>query len=153
MSEPSNHVFINARQYLNIARIAEDHGNLCSVSIAAVSNYAFSVELMLKALDTTMLPSLVVQGGGLTQAELQTNIRGHNLLCVFKSLAPDVQNRLSEKFLTAKGVEIEPLLSTCCDYFVLSRYYHEPQSKISYKTSYIRTLAEGVEDALSNWNT
>lgn len=152
MSEPSNHVFINARQYLNIARIAEDHGNLCSVSIAAVSNYAFSVELMLKALDTKLLPSLVVQDGVLTQAQIQTNIRGHNLLCIFRRLAPDVRNRLREKFLAAKGVEIEPLLSTCCDYFVLSRYFHEPQSKISYKTSCIRTLAEGVEDALANWD-
>lgn len=152
MSEPNNHIFISAQQYLNIARIAEEQGQLRSVSIAVISNYAFSVELMLKALGATVLPSLNVQGGTLSQAEIQTNIRSHNLLSVFQSLPPSVKSRLKEKFRRAEGVEIEPLLSTCHDYFVLSRYFHEPESKIPYRLSDVRTLAEGVEGALSEWN-
>lgn len=102
--------------------------------------------------ERNVLPSLSVQSEVLSQAEVRTNIRGHNLLCIFRRLAPDVRSRLKQKFLTAKGVEIEPLLSTCGDYFVLSRYFHEPQSRIPYEISYIRILAEGVEDALSNWD-
>ena len=153
LSVPSNHVFINAQQYLNIARITDGSGHLYDVSIAAVSNYAFSVELMLKALDTTLLPSLPVQDGVLSGAEIQTNIRGHNLLSIFQKLPTDVQQRLAKKFLEANGMEVEPLLSTCGDYFVLSRYFHEPQSKIAYRISDVRSLAEGVEHAMLSWNT
>lgn len=152
MSEPSNHVFINAQQYLNIARIADENGHLYDVSIAAVSNYAFSVELMLKALDTTLLPSLSIQSGVLSEAEIQTNIRGHNLFSIFQNLPVDVQQRLTKKFREAKGMEIEPLLTICGDYFVLSRYFHEPQSKIPYRISDVRSLAEGVERAMLSWN-
>jgi len=97
--------------------------------------------------------SLSDQGGVLSQTKVRTNIRSHNLLCIFRRLAPEVRSQLKQKFLTVKGVEIEPLLSTCGDYFVLSRYFHEPQSRIPYETSYIRTLAEGVEDALTNWDS
>jgi len=151
MGEPSNHIFINAKQYLNLARYCHDDGNLDDVSIAAVSNYAFSVELMLKCLDTTTIPSLSVNNGVLSQAYTESNSWGHDLRKIFDNLPDEARAKLASKYKSVLGQEITLLLDKCKDYFVLSRYYHDPKSQISYDISGVRKLAEGIEFSLATW--
>ncbi|MBT0587958.1 hypothetical protein [Alteromonas oceanisediminis] len=131
------------KQFLNIARYAEESADLATIYIAVVCNYALAIELYLKSLDTNVLPKT---------SEIKSNARGHDLEKLFLSLPPSDQTKLADKFYTLEGQELKVLLVTCKDYFVKSRYAHEPQSKIPYQISQIRSLADGIDKSVENWN-
>lgn len=151
MTDFSNHVFINAKQFLKLADFFYDEGLLSEASIAVATNYAFSIELMLKCLETTIIPSASVDGGVLSEAIIKTNIRGHDLKKIFDDLSEDKAKKLANKFKIISGKEIEPLLCKCKDYFEIGRYFHDPESKIVYDISAVRCLAKGIEESIENW--
>lgn len=152
MSEPSNHVFIHAKQFLNIARFCDDADKLDQVLMAVISNYAFSIELMLKALDTDIVQPLSQSHTIWSPAHIETNRRGHDFKKIYDELPPDVKVRLSSKYQSITGEDVVPLLVEFKDYFVLSRYFHDTKSKIIYYPSKLRALAEGLEKVLNNWH-
>ena len=134
-----------------MADFFHDEGLLSEASIAVATNYAFSIELMLKCLETTIVPSASDYDGLLSEAIIKTNIRGHDLKNIFDGLSEDKAKKLANKFKIYSGKDVEPLLCKCKDYFELGRYFHDPESKIIYDISAVRCLAKGIEASIENW--
>lgn len=152
--EPSGWIFSNALQFYELARpTLESPEKLQDQSIAVVCNLALCVELLLKCCDSGVKASPVQPGGLIGDAEIYSNVRGHDFEKIFNNLDPDIANKIATLFSRSAGREIRPLINECKDYFINSRYSYEPNSNPSYNISSIQRLAEGLIDSIKNWHS
>jgi len=146
--ETSGRIFNHARGYLRLAKFFQDEypGNPNDCAIAVITNYALSVELMLKSLDATVTLSTVSPDGLLSSAEIRSSLTGHLLHDeLFKNLRKETQTSLEKKFRDESGGELSELLKECQKYFVDTRYYYEPEKLQSLGYSTITQLALTLE--------
>ncbi len=122
-----NHIFLSAKQYLNLALLAEEHGRLEDTSMAVVTNYAFSVELMLKSLDVaTDTPEVNTSPNLLARdAKMVNLVTGHDLSKIYNELPEDTRNTLSRGFTQITSLKISDQLVKFKDVYMLSRYSHD----------------------------
>ncbi len=150
--EPSHHIFASALQFYALAKPAlDDDIKLQENVMAVVCNLALCIELLLKCSDSGVKAFPALAGELIGDAEIYSNVRGHNLEKIFSNLDADIANRLEVLFKSATGKDIKPLLAQCKDYFVHARYSYEPQSGHCYYVSEIQELAEGLITSIRNW--
>ena len=111
------------------------------------TNYAFSCELSLKASEGLVKFSEVTPEGLLMASNIESSVRGHDLLSVFEKLKPETQRAIEVEFAACVEAELRPLLVKCYDYFRKGRYSFE-QKAASYALSEVRLLARGLLDAV-----
>ena len=150
--EPSHHIFASALQFYALAKPAlDDDIKLQENVMAVVCNLALCIELLLKCSDSGVKTFPAQPGGLIGDAEIYSNVRGHDLEKIFSNLDTGITNKLEMLFKNATGKELKPLLARCKDYFVHARYSYEPQSGHCYHVSEIQELAEGLITSIHNW--
>jgi hypothetical protein len=124
-----------------------DNALLISADTAVVANMAFCVELLLKCSDSYVKKGESVAGGVIPQAEIGSNVWGHDLVKVFEGLNSDVSSRLASLFEEEAGKPIHPLLTKCRGYFESARYAYSGKTP-AWDVSAIKALADGLIVAL-----
>lgn len=150
--EPSGRIFSNALQFYNLAKPSLDDGDLLQKNVmAVVCNLALCVELLLKCTDSGVKKYPPSPDGLISDAEIFSNAWGHDLEKLYNGLDQDIKTKLEKKFHEATGLDLLKNLAECKDYFIHSRYSHEPSSGHPFNISAIQALAEGLKAAIENW--
>lgn len=141
-------------QFYEIALPAyEDSALLSKTSMSLVCNFALAVELLLKSCDAGVKKGLQTPGALLlTDAEIYSNVWGHDLEKIFDNLDSAIRSKIETLFSQTTGQDLRPLLTKYKDYFIHARYAHEPNSGHSYDISGIKDLAANLIEAIKKWN-
>lgn len=149
MAHQSKWIYESAKSYYALAEPAfHDNSILAPNVMAVVSNLALCVELLLKACDSKVTKSSQGADGLLGNAEISSNVWGHDLVQLFDKLDPEVQAVLESLFEEDRHQPLRPLLEKCKDYFTHARYFYEAKHAHTFSPSDIRTLAQGIEAAM-----
>lgn len=149
VTRPNGHIWMAAEQFYNVAEyiwIASDL-DISRYVYPLVVNYAFSCELSLKSSEGLVKFSEVTPEGLLMASNIESSVRGHDLVSVFEKLKPETQRAIEAEFAACTETELRPLLAECSDYFQKGRYSFE-QKAASYSVSEVRLLARGLLDAV-----
>lgn len=147
----SGHIYRSAKCFYALALPAFNDDSILSANVmAVVANLALCVELLLKSTDAKVIKTKQVKNGLLSNAEIKSNVYGHDLRSIFDSLDSSIQAILIEKFEEETNQSLLPLLDKCKDYFIHARYSYELKSSHSYDISAIKLLADGLDAAIIN---
>lgn len=167
--EPSGHIYMHAQQFFRLAEHAFNDVYLLSTAPYAITaNYAFCVEILLKACDPK-LEYLSPAPEDDTEADLRhepaddearlvraaiycSNISGHDLVKIFEKLDQKTATKVSQLFEEQTGEQILPLLEECRRYFIQARYPYDKGNRIGFDITKVRLLATGLMGGLPNWN-
>ena len=110
---------IYAIQFHSFAKQAlEEPDKLQANVMAVVCNLALCVEFLLKCCDSDVKNSPSQPVGPLGNAEIYSNVWGHNLEKIFSTLDPKIAIKLDTLFKEATGIELKPLIEECKNYFI-----------------------------------
>ncbi|WP_431051192.1 hypothetical protein [Roseateles sp. L2-2] len=151
---PNAHIWMHAEQFYNAAELMWQ-GDVVRLSLPMVVNYSLAAELAIKSAEgvTTLgdAANMIVDGQVVASvigaATLGSAVHGHGLAAVFSKLQQAAQTDIAQKFKTATGEELAPLLTMCADYFVNARYAYEMKAGL-YNIGAVRTLADGLLKAV-----
>lgn len=147
----SGYIYRSAKCFYALALPAfNDDRILSENSMAVIANLALCVELLLKSTDAKVIHANQVKNRLLSNAEIKSNVRGHNLRELFDDLDSSIQACLIQKFEEETHQSLLPLLDKCKDYFVHARYSYESTSQHPYDISAIKLLADGLDSAIIN---
>lgn len=156
--EPSGHMYMHAQQFFRIAEHAfEEDYFIGAAPYAITANYAFCVEILLKACDPRLEylspePEDDANPGLVRAAIYCSNISGHDLVKIFKELDQEMSAKVNRLFMEQTGEELLPLLEGCRHYFIQARYPYDKGNRISFDLGKVRLLASGLMNGLLNWN-
>ncbi len=146
---PSDRIYRNALEFYYLAKPAfEDNAILLASPNAVVCNLALCVELLLKCSDSRVIVPPHKDGDPLGNADIFTNLRGHDLAKIFGQMNAGTAAKLCALYQECTGESLKDALTSCKDYFVHARYPYEPDHAHPYTISSIRNLAEGLIEAL-----
>lgn len=149
----SNVVYSHGCAFLTAADTLFENDCLACVSQPIVSNYAFAVELMLKACQTRKKQHRYPNSSSgkpvlLKNAYPNPQVHGHELKTVFTELRSDIQSLLISAYMAGTGKELMPDLIKYGQYFTKSRYAFERENSMAFNLTGIRDLAHGVNAAI-----
>lgn len=141
----SARIFSHAKQFFNIAEIAQESVGVQQFPHGIICNYSFAMELAIKALSPTANGTQSAHdnaGALLSNTYPSSTLRGHNLSVLFGQLSPEIQRLLKDDY--AAECDFDGDLGECSNYFEHGRYAFERANSHAYSISAPTRLARHI---------
>jgi len=119
-----------AQQYLKASNLLREQGAFSGVVLPLIVNAAFSIELFLKAANSSDIHNLILDDDCYV-ITAKPNKFGHGLSTLFESLDTRIRQDMSNKYTSEVGGDLTQVLHKYSETFEKIRYIFEDSAAIS----------------------